>query len=37
MMTYEVQLAYDEYCIDCAWEGVAPMSFAKWYSTYYAE
>lgn len=24
MPTYEIQLAYDEYCEDCYWEGITP-------------
>ena len=31
MMTYEVELLYDEYCIECAYEGKAPKSIWQWY------
>jgi hypothetical protein len=29
-MYYELQLAYDEYCEDCRWEGRTPKSFWAW-------
>ena len=31
MMTYEVQLMYDEYCMDCACEGITPKSIWEWW------
>lgn len=31
MMTYEVQLAYDEYCVDCYTEGVTPLPIEAWW------
>lgn len=31
MMTYEIQLAYDEYCEDCRWEGRTPKSIWEWW------
>ncbi len=30
MYDYYTLLAYDEYCLDCAYEGKSPVSFAKW-------
>lgn len=30
MMTYEVLLAYDEYCEDCRWEGKTPKPIWAW-------
>ena len=30
MFSTEILLAYDEYLIDCEWEGIAPMSFFEW-------
>lgn len=30
MYNYEIQLAYEEYCIDCYCEGKTPKSFWAW-------
>lgn len=30
-MTYEMQLAYDEYCEDCRWEGITPLPIWAWW------
>ena len=30
MYTYEIQLAYDEYCQDCYWEGITPKPIWEW-------
>lgn len=30
MYNYEILLAYDEYCVDCACEGKIPVSFVRW-------
>ena len=30
MVPYEVQLAYDEYCVDCQAEGISPLPFCAW-------
>jgi hypothetical protein len=31
MYTYEIQLAYDEYCQDCYWEGITPKPIWEWW------
>ena len=31
MFTYEIQLAYDEYCEDCRWEGITPKPIWEWW------
>ena len=31
MYTYEIQLAYDEYCMDCYWEGITPKPIWEWW------
>ena len=31
MHNYEIQLAYDEYCEDCYWEGVTPKPIWEWW------
>lgn len=31
MMTYEVELLYDEYCMDCYAEGTTPLPIAQWW------
>ena len=30
MYTYEIELAYDEYCWDCYCEGVVPKPIWEW-------
>jgi hypothetical protein len=30
-MTYEVELLYDEYCMDCYAEGTTPKPIAQWW------
>lgn len=30
IITYEIALAYDEYCVDCYYEGVQPLSIWAW-------
>jgi hypothetical protein len=30
MFSTEILLAYDEYLIDCEWEGITPMPLFKW-------
>jgi hypothetical protein len=30
-MNCEIQLAYEEYCVDCLHEGKTPKSFWAWY------
>jgi hypothetical protein len=29
-MTTEILWAYEAYCIDCIWEGIAPKSLPQW-------
>lgn len=31
MATYEVELLYDEYCMDCYAEGITPKSMVQWW------
>lgn len=31
MMFYEIQLAYDEYCMDCRAEGITPKPMWAWW------
>lgn len=31
MYTYEIQLAYDEYCQDCYYEGITPKPIWEWW------
>ena len=30
MWDRDTLLAYDEYCMDCAYEGKIPVSFVRW-------
>lgn len=30
MISYEIQLAYEEYCLECEWEGKTPKSIWEW-------
>lgn len=30
MLSYELQLAYEEYCIDCYAEGLIPKKIWQW-------
>lgn len=30
MLAYEIQLMYEEYCIDCECEGITPKSIWAW-------
>ena len=31
MYTYEIQLVYDKYCMDCHWEGITPKPIWEWW------
>lgn len=30
MWEQDILLAYDEYCVDCVFEGKTPVSFVRW-------
>ena len=34
MFSTEILLAYDEYLIDCEWEGITPMSLFEWVTSW---